>query len=175
MLMDEKVFTWIAGKDQAWEPFWNKTSSSPNDAVSIEKQILSELKTVQKIVKTLTSAQGNDEDTVIFQKNLASRLNSDGIYSRLEGWREYAYFFFNFFAFYGYSLSILAYYYEENENQQQPNYYVDQYMLQMGNELADWRGNFLGDFMWTLEPLVIMGSPMLFISMEEKARKLKKD
>ena len=29
------------------------------------------------------------------------------------------------------------------------------------NEDADWHGNFFGDVMWTVEPIVILSSPML--------------
>lgn len=174
LLMDEQVFTWIAGSESKWEPFWNTYLKISNDDF-ISKYITAEVMNVGEIVKYLTSDKGHDEDTNIFQKKLGQRLKSDAFHLNMEGWREYAYFIFNLFAFYGYSISILCYYFEEDENRQQPNYYVSQYMMKMDNETADWSGNFLGDLMWTLEPLVIMSSPIFFMNLESRTKKMKKD
>lgn len=184
LLMDEKVFTMIAAtapdtSHRTWEPCWQNTASgdtvldnSTSDA-DVTKLIAAELKNVQEIVRSLTSNKGNDEDQRAWQQKLADRLRSDATHTALEGWREYVYFVLNLLAFYGYSLSVLAYYFPEDDGAR-PQYedlpftYVGQYMLYMENEIADWRGNFLGDLMWTFEPLVIMGSPVLFYHLQQR-------
>jgi len=175
IMMDEEVFTWIAGSDKAWEPFWNNVEGISDDNDFISKYISAEVMNIGEILRYLTADKGHDGDTALFQKKQGYRLSSDAFHYNMEGWREYAYFIFNFLAFYGYSLSILSYYFEEDENHQQPNYRVGQYMMGMNNEYADWSGNFLGDLMWTFEPLVIMVSPIIFMNLQPRTRKLKKD
>ena len=76
----------------------------------------------------------------------------------VKAYREFVYFLLNFVAFYGYLMGILAFYYPDDDKQ--PSY-VRSLKFGYGNRLADWTGNFAGDLMWTIEPLVILGSPMV--------------
>ena len=86
------------------------------------------------------------------------KLSGDVSTLRLEGYREFLYFVFNFVAFYGYLMAPLAFFYDEEEKQplhiQSMKFFYD-------NDYADWVGNFAGDLMWTIEPLVILSSPFL--------------
>jgi hypothetical protein len=72
---------------------------------------------------------------------------------RMEGYREYLYFVLNFIAFYGYMLGVLTYYFDNEKDQ---HYIVQQLKLGYTNMEADWGGNFAGDLMWTIEPIVIL-------------------
>jgi hypothetical protein len=44
-------------------------------------------------------------------------------------------------------------------------------MFHLDPDLADWRGNFAGDFMWTVEPIIILASPFLISWVKPKTKK----
>merc|ERR1712238_375193 len=78
------------------------------------------------------------------------------------GYREVVYFYLNLFAFYGYLMSILAFYFPENADHEQP-VWIQSLKLNYTNDVADWTGNFAGDLMWTIEPIIVLVSPYYII------------
>lgn len=69
----------------------------------------------------------------------------------LEVYRLWAYFFLNFFAFYGYLMAPVTYYTPVGHNG-----LSDFLKFRMSDEDADWAGNFAGDLCWTIEPALIL-------------------
>jgi hypothetical protein len=100
------------------------------------------------------------------------KLESAVPVSRMEGYREFLYLLFNFIAFYGYLMGILAYYYEDEEAQP---YHIRSLKFGYANSDADWHGNFAGDVMWSVEPIVILGSPFLLTWAKPQKKKVKAD
>jgi hypothetical protein len=47
-------------------------------------------------------------------------------------------------------------------------------LLHLPNADADWLGNAVGDFMWTVEPIIILGSPLVVQSITKNAKKKEK-
>jgi len=86
------------------------------------------------------------------------------------GYREYVYFVINFIAFYGYLMSIVAFYYPESVHGVQP-VWIQQLKFHYTNDVADWTGNFAGDLMWTIEPMIVLVSPYYIRSSSSKATK----
>mmetsp|Transcript_15528 Transcript_15528/g.22621 ORF Transcript_15528/g.22621 Transcript_15528/m.22621 type:complete len:170 (-) Transcript_15528:39-548(-) len=112
-------------------------------------------------------------DAAIVNASKAAEMEEAAQVSYLEGYREYAYFVFNFIAFYGYLLGVVVYYFDADENQPAA---VRQLKLGYSNDDADWGGNFAGDFMWTVEPIVILLSPFIISRLtKSKGDKVKKD
>jgi hypothetical protein len=52
--------------------------------------------------------------------------------------------------------------------------YLTVFLLGMSDADADWQGNFVGDLMWTVEPLIILGSPFIFQILMRGDRKKEK-
>jgi hypothetical protein len=75
---------------------------------------------------------------------------------QLHGVREIIYFILNFIAWYGYGMCIVVYYFPIVL--QQPDY-IRVLLFYYHNDDADWYGNFAGDVMWTLEPIIVLLSP----------------
>jgi hypothetical protein len=98
------------------------------------------------------------------------RLEVSSWMARMEGYREYLYFVLNLVAFYGYFLGVLCYYFDDDETQP---FHVGKLKLGLKTEHADWHGNFAGDFMWTIEPVVILVSPIILNHLKPKAPKAK--
>jgi hypothetical protein len=175
-----------------WKPFWATwTRAARADAAQEEKALALEKTAVENSLDELFGKQieknndddddGEKEDKI--RKELrqakADEVSSAASVARMEGYREFLYFILNFIAFYGYLLSVIAFYYphpfnqdllregaakgqEEQFNNTTP-LMVRRLMFHLDPDLADWRGNFAGDFMWTVEPIVILASP-IFIS-----------
>mmetsp|Transcript_18397 Transcript_18397/g.27945 ORF Transcript_18397/g.27945 Transcript_18397/m.27945 type:complete len:121 (+) Transcript_18397:881-1243(+) len=75
--------------------------------------------------------------------------------------------------FNGYLLGVVLYYSGANEDQPAA---IRQLKLGYSNDEADWGGNFAGDFMWTVEPIVILLSPFIISRLtKSKGDKVKKD
>mmetsp|Transcript_45753 Transcript_45753/g.67541 ORF Transcript_45753/g.67541 Transcript_45753/m.67541 type:complete len:380 (-) Transcript_45753:136-1275(-) len=138
-----------------WTPFWTESANSSMDIDAEDKMLSKELEAVEKNIKF-------DPNAVIITVDKGNELEQIAKVSMLEGYREYAYFIFNFIAFYGYLLGIVVYYFDDEEKQS-----AGVRSLKMGysNDDADWGGNFAGDFMWTVEPIVILLSPFLIRQM----------
>lgn len=161
-----------------WLPFWDAGVMDwwNYDAQEEEEKMKLEVQEVQKILHdilgtTQAKKEDGDEEKRLQTQNLrATELEGLAQVTRSEGYREYMYFMLNAIACYGYSLCIIVYYWPEEIEQP---YWLRWSLLHMQNDLADWRGNFAGDMMWTIEPLVILGSPLYLKSL--KAYKVKQD
>lgn len=153
-------YSWIAG---GWTPFWaeggRSASNSTVDAVD-DKTLLT--KEIEAVATTLSALSKNfDQDNMISASIIAqSRIAS------FEGYRGYIYLILNFLAFYGYLVCIAVYYYQDESAQPE---YIRAMLFWKTNADADWLGNAVGDFMWTVEPIIILGSPMIVNSMSSKA------
>lgn len=154
--------------DSGWSPYWTTSAISTVDQDAEEKMLTKEIEVLERNIKSSLSA-----DATIVDANKASEMEQAAKVSTLEGYREYAYFVFNFIAFYGYLLGVIVYYFDEEENQPAA---VRQLKLGYSNDDADWGGNFAGDFMWTVEPIVILLSPFIISRLtKSKGAKTKKD
>ena len=151
-------YDWLVG---GWTPFWTNSTTSSSDS-SIETRLLS--KEEEVVTSNLTSFTRRIDDDVIDNILARSRI------SLFEGYREYIYFILNFFAFYGYLVCILVYYHPNEESRP---VYVRHMLGGMKSTDADWLGNAVGDFMWTLEPIIILTSPMIIDSMKKTPTKAK--
>ena len=147
-------YSWLVG---GWSPFWTDGTS-----VGAEEKLLS--KEEEAVASKLASfAKKVDSD-------VTDRILAQSRICLLEGYREYIYLILNFFAFYGYLCCIIVFYYPEESAQ--PDY-IRSMLFWMPNADADWLGNAVGDFAWTVEPLVILGSPSIMSLMRTKTKKEK--
>lgn len=158
-----------------WIPFWDQGVSAfemtpvPDSAVE-EKQVAQEVQALQERLREFSSSSDKSKNTLPDQ---AATLIATSRVKKWEGYREYLYFILNFIAFYGYAVGVVVYYYAD-VNEQPPA--IVAFLGYMENDLADWWGNFAGDFMWTIEPIFILYTPILFQRMKEQrqaAAKLK--
>ena len=158
-----------------WIPFWDQGVSAfemtpvPDSAVE-EKQVAQEVQALQERLREFSSSSDKSKNTLPDQ---AATLIATSRVKKWEGYREYLYFILNFIAFYGYAVGVVVYYYAD-VNEQPPA--IAAFLGYMENDLADWWGNFAGDFMWTIEPIFILYTPILFQRMKEQrqaAAKLK--
>jgi len=154
-------YSWLV---DGWSPFWKGGPSASVTPATGEKMITKEEEAVASKLATLSTNVSEE---------ITDRLHQSAKRSLLEGYREYLYLLINFFAFYGYLACILVYYF--NDESQQPDY-IRAILFWLPNADADWTGNAVGDFAWTVEPLIVLGSPMLVKSMSSTSKeKEKKD
>mmetsp|Transcript_9816 Transcript_9816/g.22565 ORF Transcript_9816/g.22565 Transcript_9816/m.22565 type:complete len:381 (+) Transcript_9816:75-1217(+) len=154
-------YSWLV---DGWSPFWKGGPSASVTPATGEKMITKEEEAVASKLATLSTNVSEE---------ITDRLHQSAKMSLLEGYREYLYLLINFFAFYGYLACILVYYF--NDESQQPDY-IRAILFWLPNADADWTGNAVGDFAWTVEPLIVLGSPMLVKSMSSTSKeKEKKD
>ena len=158
-----------------WIPFWDQGVSVldmtpvPDGAVE-EKQVAQEVQALQERLDEFSSSSDKSKSNLPDQ---AATLVATSRVKKWEGYREYLYFILNFIAFYGYAVGVVVYYYAD-VNEQPPA--IAAFLGYMENDLADWWGNFAGDFMWTIEPIFILYTPILFQRMKDQrqaAAKLK--
>lgn len=158
--LDVEKFSLLQGDD--WAPFWSEGKNV--DTKVVEKDI----EVIESKIKLYTS-----DNVIIVSDETSQRLQKQAMTCKMEGYREYVYFIFNFIAFYGYLLGIIVYYFDKEESQ--PDF-VTSLKFGASNEIADWTGNFAGDLMWTIEPIVIFLSPSLFQRVvQRKEIKVKSD
>ena len=146
--------------DNDWKPYWSENITS--DAES--KLFIKEIEVVQTNAKKILERTTFDSESV-------ANLEGKAFASKFEGYREYFYFIFNFIAFYGYLLGIVVYYFDDEEKE---TVYVRRLKLGYSNADADWSGNFAGDLMWTIEPIVILASPIVLGWMTNRNKNLGK-
>jgi hypothetical protein len=178
-----------------WVPFWDAGVGlfEGFDSAKEEKLTEQEVAKVQETLKALIGKKGDDKKSDGKKGNgkkgdekkgddqnndsereaKANDLLAGVTRTRLEGYREYVYFVMNCVAFYGYLVGIIVYYWEDE--MKQPAWIQQGLLLGMNNTHADWHGNFAGDLMWTIEPIIIMGSPSLFSLIKPKSSKIKAD
>lgn len=147
-------YDWLIG---GWTPFWAKGVTD-----SAEEKLL--MKEEEEVASNLGSFTRRIDDDII-----------DGIFARsrislFEGYREYVYLILNFCAFYGYLACILVYYHPNEGTRPE---YARAMLGGMKSADADWLGNVVGDFMWTVEPIIILTSPMIIDAMTPKNKKEK--
>ena len=147
-----------------WVPFWVKSDRSLLDE---EKLLLKEVDSVKASLKLLAS-----EDTNKKMKDISAFLEQESKMLKLMGYRSFFYFILNFIAFYGYLLGIIVYYLSGESHKSS---YIPMLLLGMSHADADWHGNFVGDLMWTVEPVIIISSPYLFRMMIGHRKKVKAD
>lgn len=156
----EEQYSWLV---DGWSPIWKGGPSASVTPATGDKMITKE---EEAVASKLASLSKNVSEEITDRILVQSKM------SLLEGYREYVYLLINFFAFYGYLACILVYYFDDES--QQPDY-IRAMLFWLPNADADWTGNAVGDFAWTVEPLIILGSPMLVKSMssasEEKQKK----
>ena len=151
-----ETFTYL--QDGAFEPLWTTPGSISKVKMAAEEKVL--IKDIELMETKVNSLSG--ENATIMTNEREDRLQKQATTSKLEGYREYVYFVLNFVAFYGYLLGILVYYF--NEEKDQPSV-VTSLKWGASNADADWFGNFAGDLMWTIEPMIILSSPFLIKSL----------
>lgn len=172
--MTVETYEWIVA--DGWSPFWTEEYGAleplPDDLVET-KQLNDEINKLNTTLGAITNKSKQQELSNTLQKT-ASRLDTQIHMLKMEAYREFVYFVLNWIAFYGYMLSIVVYYFDEEEYQ--PSHV---WHLKFGqkNEDADWYGNFAGDVMWTIEPIIILFSPMVLRWMvpTSTTSKVKKD
>jgi hypothetical protein len=152
-----------------WSPFWTagvglfETYTDEDEAEQVRAEI-------DYVNDQLNNIVGEKADLTYMVDDLfvAAKI------TKLEGYREFVYFILNAVAFYGYLLGIVVYYF--GDELKQPAL-VRHLKLGMTNSDADWRGNFTGDAAWTIEPMIILASPLVFKAMRPRKQegKEKKD
>jgi len=148
-----------------YEPFWLAKDNDMQESKVVEDQFNKEIKIIQTRLKAFFDSKDKEIDSI------TNNLSRNSSQSKMEGYREYVYFILNALAFYGYLLGIVVYLWDEKN---EPTY-VNQIKFGMTHQDADWSGNFLGDFMWTVEPLIILLSPAFMQKFLPVDNKLKKE
>jgi len=145
----------VSLQQKPWVPFWVKYYRL---SLEEEKMLTKEAETVQASLKLLSS-----EETKKSMKDISDKLKQEAKMLQWVGYRSFLYFILNFIAFYGYLLGILVYYMTSSEDETSSTTpYFTLLLLGMSPTDADWHGNFIGDLMWTVEPIIIIGSPYIF-------------
>lgn len=164
-----------------WTPFWDGgVSIFSSTGQDEDKQTEKEVEKVKGTFSTLFLSEGdkkkNEKEKKLRKQALEDaeeKLETAVTVSRFEGYREIFYFVVNCIAFYGYLMGIIAFYYDDEESQ--PSH-VRSLKFGYNNSDADWTGNFVGDMMWTVEPIVILTSPFLLaMAKPQKKNKVKSD
>lgn len=168
-----------------WSPFWcNGVALFESvDHDKEEKEMAAEKVKLQTIIDDITGATASKKktDTEEDERTIRTRIQREKedevqpiiAVTLLEGYREYIYFVMNSIACYGYSLCVITYYWPDELKQ--PDW-LRISMFHLSNEDADWHGNFAGDLMWTLEPLIVLTSPLFLNAVKRrKPQKLKSE
>lgn len=153
-----------------WTPFWNQENGTAEDMKKETSQVVRTL----DIYRGSNKKDGEKEEKIRQQtlEEIADRLSQEAHTTKMEGYREFVFFVVNTVAFYGYLLGIICFYFEESENEAS---WLRAMKFYDTHELADWKGNFAGDLMWTIEPIIVLSSPMVFSILAPKPVKEKSD
>lgn len=165
--LDIKTLNLVRGE---WKPFWSEpVTVAPYDEI-LTREYNEEKDKLRDMVNSLLSTYqtSSDESKEAKEKKtkavaeLRERLPPLSRLSLLEGYREIVYLILNFAAFYGFLLGIIVYYHHDEHVQ---GFSIRCMKFGFSNADADWGGNFFGDLMWTIEPMIILGSP-LFLNID---------
>lgn len=173
-MLNPEIYAWIV--NGGWSPFWTHTYGVLEplpDEIQDLKKLNDEVVKLTTTIDALTTTGNKKDSSAALSSALsktAERLQDEIPTVRMEGYRGLLYFVLNSIAFYGYLLGIVVYYSQAEEVQ---SYTVRGLKLGMTNAAADWHGNFAGDLMWTIEPMIILGSPALLTWMKPKPQKVK--
>jgi len=169
-IITDSVLT-VLQEDGDDDPFWNGKTQiyDDNDDDAWMADLSKNLE--------LWTEKGDEKSTTTTKLQLqekATHLATRAVVTRYEAYRELVYFVLNFIAFYGYFLGILTYYNTENEGEESASIRI--LKLGMTHTDADWTGNFTGDLMWTIEPMIILTSPTILNWLKpSKKEKTKQD
>ena len=155
--------------EPSWVPFF-EGGASPLEGPPKNNQEMDKLATETKQVEQTLNLwfsptaldnkdDKNEKDAKIRREaieNAVSTMKKSLFGLTTKGYREFLYLVLNFIAFYGYLMAIITFYYPDDEFQP---FWVTQMKFGYDNNFADWSGNFAGDLMWTIEPMVILASP----------------
>lgn len=163
-----------------WVPFWDSGLgifqsfyASDEEDHLMEKEIANvNLGLKELLLEGKFGKKKSDAEAEMRQIKSRELLNQCKI-TRAEGYREFIYLVLNSVAFYGYLLAIVIFYWSDEETQ--PSWMRNYMLGGFSNNDAEWHGNFIGDLMWSIEPIVILGSPMLLQAMREPRSKSKTD
>jgi hypothetical protein len=176
IMLDYESYCWL--RTGGWSPFWEKPADSPRGGKKVaaeEDYLLTKVvNETSSFVGALASGSEDDKNSKAARREAddacEGRLKGVAVETRWSGYLEYIYFALNFIAFYGYMLGILTYYFDDDSLLET---YTGSLRLGMNNADADWSGNFAGDLMWTIEPVVILANPMLIGWLKPKTAKVK--
>jgi hypothetical protein len=158
--------------ESGWTPFWsNRYSGTHSKYKSLDEDVqllAAEIVAVQIMIDNMTGTSAiqkkvDDADAVQvlraqIQQNVAAEMQPMIAVHRRCAYREIVYLILNTVAWYGYGMCIVVYYFPKVL--QQPDW-LRLILFHLENEDSDWYGNFAGDLMWTIEPVIILLSPML--------------
>ena len=176
-----------------WAPFWEAGVgwfTTTLKADQDQKQLVEEAQKLERALETLfppsddmkgkddtkqnkkDDQEGEKEEKIRLEAwdEIQQKLKDDIPVLRMAGYREFLYFLFNFFAFCGYFMAPLCFYYDDDT---QPSF-IRSLKFGFKNDDADWYGNFTGDLMWTLEPIVVLTTPYLESYIKPSQRKEEK-
>lgn len=148
-------YSWMV---DGWSPFW---ATGSDDVGAEAKMMEKEEEAVATQIAAFSKKIGSD---------VSERIVHESRIALFEGYREYIYLLLNVFAFYGYMVCILVFYFQDEESQPA---YIRAMLFHLPNGDADWLGNAVGDFAWTVEPIIILTSPLVANSMKPKKLKEK--
>jgi len=155
-----------------WLPFWDSGVGmfEKIDPKKEVQQLVTEKARLQQILDDIlgVSASKKDQSQAAKQQEQAAALRGIQRATQLEGYREYIYFVLNAIAFYGYSVCVIVYYWPDEL--QQPDW-LRLMLLNYSNPDADWHGNFAGDLMWTIEPVIVLLSPFYIAAVRNSGKK----
>lgn len=148
--------------EPGWVPFYESGVSvvgGPDETES--KKMEQETKQVEQTLDLwfCPTNDDNEKDSKIRKQAIENALTTmeKSLFGlSAKGYRELLYLVLNFIAFYGYLMAIVGFYYPDDDFQ--PNW-IQSMKFGYDNKFADWAGNFAGDLMWTIEPMVILASP----------------
>lgn len=164
-IITDSVLTLLQEGDE--DPFWSGNTQLFDDGEEDEDDTV-----LTNLAKNLESwTTGTSSSNMNFQET-AAQLQTQAIVTRYEAYREILYFILNFIAFYGYFLGVLTYYTSDIDD------HTSLRLLKFGmtHGDADWTGNFAGDLMWTIEPMIILTSPMMLTWLKPSSgKKTKQD
>jgi hypothetical protein len=162
-----------------WVPFWDgsfspipSSSSLAEETNMINLEVAAVEKTLQQwfVHHQEDKDQDQEKEQKIRQQALdyaVQTMKGSLVEFNFKGYRELVYFVLNFIAFYGYLMGIVAFYYPDDTAQPR---LVQIMKFGYGNAMADWTGNFAGDLMWTIEPIVILTSPIYLSYLKQSTK-----
>jgi len=162
--------------EPGWVPFFEEGASplgGSSNSGKETKDLATETKQVEQTLNLWFSPTAtddkddeNEKDAKIRKEAIAntiSTMNNSLFGLSAKGYREFLYFILNFIAFYGYLMAVITFYYPDDDFQ--PTW-IKYMKFDYDNNFADWSGNFAGDLMWTIEPMVILASPFYLSYMQ---------
>jgi hypothetical protein len=155
-----------------WKPFWDSGFGLCHvlDDAKETKLMEQEKRKMKQLLDSIVGTPDDKANQLSIQKQQALIAQSVRKSMMFEGYREYVYFILNTIAWYGYGVCIVVYYFPDELKQ--PDW-MRLLLLNFSNDDVEWRGNFAGDLMWTIEPTVALLSPLYLNMLSSSRQKLK--